>query len=550
MDWAAHEGLHLALRWFHVAAVITWIGHAYFFNWLDRSLEPRARPAGGGPGDVEGELWMVHSGGFYRVEKIAVAPRRLPGVLHWFRWEAALSWLSGFLLLLAVYYAGGGALLLDPAVDLPPAAVMAIGLGSLAAGWLLYDQVFCRWIAGGPLSVPVGYALIVAAGWWLGRIMSGRAAYIHVGAVLGTLMVASVWLRIVPAQRELVAASREGRAPDARLGAAAKQRSVHNNHLSLPVVFTMIGNHFFGTYGHERAWLVLALLVAAGLGVRRLMNAGPARAPAAAAAVLVAVAGAAWVQRAPPPAAGAPPAARAPAAAEDEEPLGVRAAATHGGGAARAPRGTGTVRGHVRLAGAPPPPRSLTLTGECHEVRGSATVPARDVLVREGRLQNAFVRLLDVDGVPVPPAPGREVVLDQQGCTFTPRVVGIRPGQPLVLANGDPVLHNVHAMPEANAGFNLALPSRGARAVRTFRRPEVMVPVQCDVHPWMGAWVGVVDHPWFAVTDTDGAFVLAEVPEGTYRLEAWHEVFGTVRTSVTVPAGGTAQTTLALDAGG
>lgn len=548
MDWLAHEGLSLALRWFHIVAVITWIGHAYFFNWLDRSLEKPAGGAGGEAGTVEGQLWMVHSGGFYRVEKITTAPGKLPDVLHWFKWEAALSWISGFLLLGATYYSSP-LMMVEPGLnELSSGAVTAVGFSSLIVGWLLYDQVYCRFVAGTALAVPVGWAAIVGLAWGLAQVMGGRAMYVHVGAVLGTLMVASVWVRIIPAQKALVAATAAGTTPDPTLGARAKQRSVHNNYLSLPVVFVMVSNHFATTYGHEQGWLVLGLLVGAGMGVRRLMNTQNAGAPAVALLVVAAIAATAWLQQAPSDESDA---------LDDTAVIGSSGpgaadltAAGNGTGAEDVALGpTGTIRGAVMLDGPAPAREAVSLPGECRGVHAGGVVVPDDVLVRDGLVQNAFVVLRGVDNRAAPAAPDTDVLIDQVGCMFTPRVVGVRVRQQLRLLNSDAVLHNVHALPEINSEFNVGMPTQGMVVQKSFKRPETMVRIKCDVHPWMGAWVGVVDHPWFDVSDDAGAFELSDVPVGTYELEVWHEVFGRVTREVEVRDGMVSDVGVSLEAG-
>ncbi|HEU5320184.1 MAG TPA: urate hydroxylase PuuD [Methylomirabilota bacterium] len=264
------EWLGLGLRWFHVIVAMGWIGASLYFMWLDATLAPPSPPRPG----VEGDLWMVHSGGFYRVEKRRLGAGEVPTPLHWFKWEAGLTWLSGASLLGLVYYTTGGVYLVDPAVSaLTPAAGAALGVGVLAAGWAVYDALWVSPLAARrpALTAGLSWALLLGLAWGLCRALSGRGAYIHVGAVMGTVMVANVWMRIIPAQRQLVAATQAGQRPDPTLGARAKQRSVHNSYLTFPAIFTMLSHHYPSTYGHPRSWLVLALLVAVGAGVRHVM---------------------------------------------------------------------------------------------------------------------------------------------------------------------------------------------------------------------------------------------------------------------------------------
>jgi uncharacterized membrane protein len=260
----------LALRWIHVIAGIMWIGNSLLFNWLDRNL----RPPASGAADAQGDIWLIHSGGFYLVEKTSLAGRPLPVPLHWFKWQAYTTWLSGVALLIVVYYAGGRALLAEPAIaSIGHSAAVAAAVGSIVTGWLLYDTLW-RVVGSrapalaGALSI-VGLVSIVAA---LTSLLSGRAAFLHVGAMLGTIMAANVRSVIMPSQDVLVAAVREGRAPDPSVAAAAKTRSIHNNYLTFPVVVLMVSSHFPSLYGHRRSWLILLVLIAVGAAVRHIMN--------------------------------------------------------------------------------------------------------------------------------------------------------------------------------------------------------------------------------------------------------------------------------------
>jgi uncharacterized membrane protein len=270
MDPVIHEWLHLAIRWLHVIAGIAWIGSSFFFMWLDSHLEKV--PDDGR--DVEGELWMVHSGGFYQVDKFMVVPPQMPSMLHWFKWEAYFTWISGFLLLGIVYYHGANTYLLDPSVStIPPSTGIAIGLGVLLGGWIVYD-LLCRSPLGkhtAAFSV-VGFILLIGLAFGLSKLFSGRGTFIHVGALMGTLMAGNVWRVIIPNQKKLVDALKAGEPRDPSLGEKAKQRSVHNNYMTLPVVFIMISNHFPSTYGNQYLWAVLGLLCIVGGLVRHFFN--------------------------------------------------------------------------------------------------------------------------------------------------------------------------------------------------------------------------------------------------------------------------------------
>ncbi len=262
------EWLNLALRWLHLVAGIAWIGSSFYFVWLDNHL---TKPA---EGDASGELWSVHGGGFYHNRKYQVAPSAMPEQLHWFKWEAYFTWISGFSLLVLIYYVGAQSFLIDPAkAALSPAAAIAIALAAQALGWLVYD-LLCRSPVGSS-NLALGlfwFACLLFAALLLDSLFNARAAWLHVGAIIGTAMVANVFFIIIPNQRKVVADLVAGRTPDPALGAAAKQRSLHNNYMTLPVLFIMISPHYPMTYGAERPWLVLALLGLTGVAIRHVFN--------------------------------------------------------------------------------------------------------------------------------------------------------------------------------------------------------------------------------------------------------------------------------------
>jgi uncharacterized membrane protein len=268
------EWLNLLVRWLHIITGIAWIGASFYFVWLDNSIRPPAPGSDLAHKGVMGELWAVHGGGFYNPQKYLVAPAELPQELHWFKWEAYSTWLSGFALLTIAYYFNAQAMMIDRSVaDLTTWQSVGIGIGFLVTGWIVYD-LLCR----SPLGKHdlwfgiVIFLLLVAATYALTHLLSGRAAYIHVGAMIGTIMVANVAMLIIPGQRKMVDAMRAGGRPDAIHGIRAKQRSVHNNYFTLPVLFIMISNHYAMTYRHEHAWLVLAFIMAAGVFIRHFFN--------------------------------------------------------------------------------------------------------------------------------------------------------------------------------------------------------------------------------------------------------------------------------------
>ncbi|HEX7953445.1 MAG TPA: urate hydroxylase PuuD, partial [Burkholderiales bacterium] len=264
LDW-----LNLLVRWFHMITGIAWIGASFYFVWLDNHLLPPKDQAAADKG-VSGELWAVHGGGFYNAQKYRVAPATLPEPLHWFKWEAYTTFLSGFFLLVLMYYVSAEVYLIDPRIaDIGRISAIAIGLGTLAGGWIVYD-LLCKSPLGRnePVLAGVLFAFTVAVAWGLCQVFSGRGAYIHFGGMLGTIMVANVFFVIIPGQKELVRAKVEGREPDPIHGICGKQRSVHNTYFTLPVLFTMISSHYAMTYGNAHNWLVLAGIAFAGAAIR------------------------------------------------------------------------------------------------------------------------------------------------------------------------------------------------------------------------------------------------------------------------------------------
>lgn len=267
VDW-----LDLLLRWLHVIAAIAWIGASFYFVLLDQSLRPPAEAEDVDAG-VAGELWEVHGGGFYHVQKYRVAPPTLPDHLAWFKWEAYTTWLSGFALVVVLYYFDASATLIDPSVaDLEPWQAIGLSVGLLALAWLAYD-VLCRTLGRNERALAVSVAILaVLAAFVSDQLFAPRAAFIQVGAMLGTIMAANVLMVIIPAHWELIRAKQAGREPDTAPGLEGKRRSVHNNYLTLPVLFTMIGGHFPLAYGANRAWLVLVAVMALGAFARLFYN--------------------------------------------------------------------------------------------------------------------------------------------------------------------------------------------------------------------------------------------------------------------------------------
>ena len=262
MDPYVIEWLDLLLRWLHVVAGIVWIGTSFYFVALDSHL----RPAASEPEPAD-EAWEIHGGGFYRVVKLRGVPGEIPEPLYWFKWEAYTTWLSGFALFVFLYYVRAGTALVDRDVaDVSSATAVLVSVLLLGAAWLVYDAV-CRLLAGRELLLALTIlALVTATAYGVSQLYAPRAAYLQVGAMLGTIMVANVFFVIIPAHRRLL------RGPDPASGERGKQRSVHNNYLTLPVVFTMVAGHFPQTYGHRHAWAVLVALMAVGAWIRVFFN--------------------------------------------------------------------------------------------------------------------------------------------------------------------------------------------------------------------------------------------------------------------------------------
>jgi len=261
--------LSLLLRWAHLIVGIAWIGASFYFNWLENHLQRQNQPR-----ETAGDLWAIHGGGFYYLKKFALAPGELPPTLHWFKWEAYATWISGMALLVIVFYWNAQTYMLNPQVTgVTPGGSIGIGILALLSSWVFYDIVCCsrlsrqEWLPG-----LIIFAWFVLLAWILSTWLSGRAAYIHVGAAIGTIMVANVFCVIIPAQKDLVKAVTENRQPDPARGRSALQRSRHNNYFTLPVLFIMISGHYPATYGHDQSWLLLTLFSLAAVSVRHYFN--------------------------------------------------------------------------------------------------------------------------------------------------------------------------------------------------------------------------------------------------------------------------------------
>ncbi|MGG7644589.1 urate hydroxylase PuuD [Rhodovulum sp. YNF3179] len=270
-DWLA-----FAVRWVHVITAIAWIGSSFYFIALDLGL----RKAPDLPAGAHGEEWQVHGGGFYHIQKYLVAPERLPEHLTWFKWESYATWLSGFAMLVLIYYLGADLYLVDPNVaDIAPWQGILISLASLALGWLAYNTL-CRVFVDANQTVLMGalFLVLVAMSWGYTQVFTGRAALLHLGAFTATIMSANVFMIIIPNQKIVVADLKAGRSPDPKYGKIAKQRSTHNNYLTLPVLFLMLSNHYPLAFATEYNWIIASLVFLMGVTIRHYFNTIHARA--------------------------------------------------------------------------------------------------------------------------------------------------------------------------------------------------------------------------------------------------------------------------------
>ena len=264
LDW-----LNLIVRWIHVIVGIAWIGTSFYFNWLDSRLDKEIDNE-----NIEGELWSVHSGGFYNINKLKGPPKKFPKELHWFKWEAYATWISGFVLLIIVYYLNAEGLMIDKNVnDISPLTAIIISLIFLVGSWFLYDFLCeSKLVNHTTLFTIICFFISVVVCYLLTKIYGSRAAYIHVGASLGTIMALNVFRVIIPSQKNMVNAALNNQKPNLSMGINAKRRSIHNNYITLPVLFIMISAHYPFTYGHKYNWLILASISIIGVLVRHYFN--------------------------------------------------------------------------------------------------------------------------------------------------------------------------------------------------------------------------------------------------------------------------------------
>lgn len=270
MDFSLHLWLEYILRFSHLVAGIAWIGSSFYFIWLDSSFETPEVPRR----NVEGELYMVHGGFYYQVEKRKIYPNELPKILHWFKWEATLTWITGILLLVVLYYLNGASLLVDSQkMPLSQGQAVLLSLGVLTVSWFLYDLIIwnSKVIAHKAVSVLLSVGYFIGLIYLNAQIFSGRGAFIQTGAIFGSMMLANVWVRILPGQRKMIEDAKVGKIPDYSFSAKAKTRSVHNTYFTFPVLFIMLSNHYPSIYNHQYNWILLILLSVAGALVRHAM---------------------------------------------------------------------------------------------------------------------------------------------------------------------------------------------------------------------------------------------------------------------------------------
>lgn len=544
--WAHfYDWMTMLVRWLHITAAMMWIGTSFFFMWLDRSVV--AQKNAKRQGHI-GELWMVHGGGFYQVEKMLLGPNEVPEVLHWFKWEAGFTWLSGLFLLLLVFYSGDGIYLLDKNSSLSVNQAYAVGILSIIGGWIVYDLLWQSPLAKKSLVchfLTVGLAVGIA--YLLCKTLNGRAAYIHMGGVLGTWMIGNVWNRILPNQTKMIAATKAGTPVDPNWAINAKNRSTHNNYITLAVIFIMMSNHFPETYGHQYNWVFLVLIGLVGAFIRLFFNKLETIGPTAYAFLVPAFLGLIVLFF-----------LTMPASQTDVIKTNHTVHQTDPNNATNLKQETlytslkkmdsatvGVIQGKVLFEGTPPALKILpkeSFPGSCHH-QHTGDVSDETILIQNGRLQNVFIQVRKgLEGWELPP-PGKAVVLDQKGCVFAPHVLGVQTRQKVIFRNSDNELHNVNGFFQQQQIFNLALPLQNQEVKRSFEEPLFPIELQCDVHPWMRAYIGVVAHPYFAVTNASGEFQLGNLPPGEYVIEAWHEYYGSQTQTLTLTLQGKAEIT-------
>ncbi|MBM4356982.1 MAG: urate hydroxylase PuuD [Deltaproteobacteria bacterium] len=531
--------LSFALRWTHVFAAILWVGSTYLFNFMEKSLERDETT----PENIRGRLWMVHGGGFYFVEK----QKRLEGKpreLHWFKYESATTWVSGALLIGLVFYHGGGGNLVAPGVSFGVAATA--GLATIIGGWVIYDLLVRSPLGRNEVFVAVvGWCTFVGLTHLLWTWLSPRAVLVHIGAMIGTIMAANVWMRILPSQRRMLAAVAEGKPIPTNVSATGPLRSKQNSYLAIPLVLLMLSNHSSLLMDRKSAPIAVGVLFLVGWAVARVFR-GPTHAgegaPDKNAEGSMVHAGIALALLVGAFGFGLRAASSQEAASAAATPSVTKRSSTNAATKARAGAfGSGSIAGTVAFTGTVPPAAPWTGTAEC---AGLHEPTIQLVRVKDGKLADVFVYVKS--GLPEGDyaVPTKPVTVGQKSCEFTPRVFGAMAGQPIVFGNDDNTQHNVQGPLSATVP-QLARGQFGETAIDDLK---VMATLTCSMHSWMRAYAGILDHPFFAVTDESGAFTIEKLPDGEYALAAWHEKLGTTETKVQVSGGKAVTAALSLAA--
>lgn len=529
-DW-----LLLIGRWVHITVAVTWIGTSIFFMWMDRTF--KRNPNATRPGHV-GDMWMIHGGGFYHVEKLLMGPTKVPKELHWFKWESYWTWMSGMFLLVLIFYTGGGTFLLDESVSsLNYVQGVGLSLFSIFGSWFVYDFL---WEQPSMKVYPkFGHALTMLyfAGmtYLLCHTLAGRAAYIHIGAMLGTWMAGNVFMRIIPRQVKMVAATERGEPVNPDWGINAKNRSTHNTYFTLPVIFIMLSNHFPMTYGHDWNWLILILIAAAGAAVReyfvvRLSDPKKAYQMAGVGILILLFVVGFTREQEYDPSEHQVQHAQEDVVKEKPQLYIEQSKQAQSADSSDVNSAVAAVMGKVFFKGEVPAGKKLRMPGAC--TKGLTKDPVSDeVLVKNGLLANAIVYIKQGASLPVSEmmrgeARSSEVEIDQKNCMYHPRVSAAQTGQRVVFINSDRIVHNVKVTAKNNPKFNVTMPRKGQRVAKVFQNPEFVILAKCSLHPWMSGFLAVFDHPYFAVTKEDGRFAIPAMPPGRYTVEVWHESLG------------------------
>jgi uncharacterized membrane protein/plastocyanin len=527
MNQDLFEWILLIARWVHITVAVTWIGTSIFFMWLDRTFERNQNSTREGH---VGEVWMVHGGGFYHVEKLLMGPTKVPQNLHWFKWESYWTWMSGAFLVTLIFYTGDASYLLDSSVSsISYSHAVMLGIFSMVGSWLFYDFLWERHFT--KTSPVIGHTLTLC--WFAGmsyllcKNFSGRAAYIHIGGMLGTWMTANVFMRIIPRQLKMVEASARGEPVNQEWGKNAKNRSTHNTYFTLPVIFIMLSNHFPMTYGHEYNWLILLLISASGASIRayfvdRLKN--PTRAKYFVIVGILILLSVMFSTISKEPTLETTVQAPVPTPVQEQTPV------------AAADSQSVNIKGMISFEGSVPLGKRILLPSAC-AAQYSGAVYSDEIIVNNGKLQNVLVRITKgLEGKIFDDIPSSPVILDQKGCIYHPRVVAARVGQEVVIINSDTIFHNVRSISKNNPTFNIPMAKKDQRISKRFDHSEIFMQAKCSVHPWMGANIAVVDHPYFSISDDKGEFFIKDLPEGQYTIEAWHEVYGSQTQEINISA--------------